>query len=202
MRSILNQEAGRPDYITTDGSLPDHELFRRIASGDEPALAVLYNRYQRELLRFLVYRTGDEAAAEELLQDVFVAAWQRAGTFRGSASVKTWLLRVAYYRAATWVSQKRRALVTDELDEQAVLDAPVLDRRMDAAWESEQLAGALALLSENHRTALELVFYHELTYREAAEVVGCPVGTMKSRVSHALAQVNGLLRKAGMDGLK
>jgi len=197
MRSLLNQKAHPGDYMNT-GSLTDRELFTRIAAGDEDALGALYQRYHLDVYRFALSRIQDEPGAEEILQDVFVAAWQRAGSFRGTASVKTWLLRVTYYRAATWLNTRRETVALEHA-EQVPARAVHLDERIEKSWQSDQVRESLAALTEKHRTALELIFFFELSYREAARVVGCPVGTMKSRVSHALDHLNGLLIKAGLD---
>ena len=196
----MNQKARVSDYMKGPRPVTDRVLFAQIASGNEQALNELYERYRSQVFRFLIHQTGDREAAEELLQDVFMAAWQGAGNFRGTATVKTWLLRVAYYRAASWVKSIRR---THDLEAASDLPAPSIpmDDRMIRSWKSAEIHLALGQLTHAHRTAIDLLFYHELTYREAAAVVGCPVGTMKSRVNHALKNLNGLLLQADVDEL-
>ncbi len=198
MQSLLNQKSRYSDYILTVQALSDRELFAHIAAGEEAALDELYNRYRSQVYRFLVHRTGNDQAAEELIQEVFLAAWRGAAGFRGSASVKTWLLRVAYYQAATWVKSLSRSRDLD-LSEAIPAAAPALDDRMHQTWLNDTIHLAMAELSTDHRTAVELIFYHELTYREAARVVDCPVGTMKSRVSYAIRILGGYLKRTELE---
>ena len=194
----MNHKARITDYMKGLRPVTDRALFAQIAAGNEHALDELYERYRSQVFRFLVHQTGRREAAEELLQDVFMAAWQGAGNFRGTATVKTWLLRVAYYRAASWVKTIRK---THDLEQVENLPAPSIsmDERIVRSWKAAEIHTALEQLTHAHRTAIELLFFHELTYREAAEVVGCPVGTMKSRVNHALKNLNGLLLQADVD---
>lgn len=198
MRSLLNQETRYQDYILTVKALSDRELFTHIAAGEEAALDELYKRYRSQIYRFLVHRTGSEQAAEELIQEVFLAAWQGARKFRGTAAVKTWLLRVAYYRAATWVKSVSRA--TDApLAETLPFEGLLPEDKVAMDGQAEAVRAAIAELSDHHRTAVELIFYHGLTYQEAARVVDCPMGTMKSRVSHAIKLLGGRLIRDGLD---
>lgn len=198
MRSLLNQKIPSSDYINAVQALADRELFTHIAAGEEAALDELYKRYRTDVFRFLVHQTGDAEAAEELIQDVFLAAWVGSENFRGEAAVKTWLLRVAYYRAATWVKNLARSKDV-ALAESLPAGGVPLDQRIVQSWQTETIRRAMAELSRDHRTAVELIFYHELTYKEAAEVVSCPVGTMKSRVSHALKLLGGHLVRADLE---
>ena len=196
MRPILNQSIPRSDYLLNADSHSDDDLFKQIAAGNEDALAELYQRYRSQIYRFALHQTQDENAAEEILQDVFIAAWQRAGEFRSRASVKTWLLRVAYYRSATWLSRRKDPV---QLESAEILpsEKPGPDDSALTSWQSDQVQQAIMELTPKHRAAVELIFFHELTYKEAARVVDCPVGTMKSRVNQALGQITRLLLAAG-----
>lgn len=198
MRPVLNQSVPRSDYLLNAELHSDADLFKQMAHGNENALAELYQRYRSQIYRFALHQTSDENAAEEILQDVFLAAWQRAGEFRSHASVKTWLLRVTYYRSATWLSRRKQPL---ELEAAEILPSgkPGPDDEVLTAWQSDQVQQAIMELTPKHRAAVELIFYHELTYKEAARVVDCPVGTMKSRVNQALGQISRLLQAAGFN---
>ena len=198
MSPVLNQSVTSSDYLINADQFSDVDLFKQIAKGNEDALSELYKRYQNQIYRFALHQTHDEAAAEEVLQDVFLAAWQRAGKFREKASVKTWLLRVAYYRSATWAKKQKAPLELEAVDAIPSSKPGPSDIQM-TNWQSEQVQEAIISLTPKHRAAIELIFYHELTYKEAASVVDCPVGTMKSRVNQALNQVSRLLTAAGFD---
>ncbi len=196
MRRVLNQSVQSSDYLLNADRHSDLDLFEQITLRDENALAELYNRYRNQVFRFALYQTQDENAAEEILQDVFLAAWQRAGEFRGKSSVKTWLLRVAYYRSATWLSKLKKPVELESVDFLPSGKPGPHDAAVNS-WQSEQVQRALQDLTPKHRTAIWLIFYHELTYKEAASVVECPVGTMKSRVNQALNQISRLLSASG-----
>jgi RNA polymerase sigma-70 factor (ECF subfamily) len=187
MSPTLNQNAVSVDYINREQSSKvdaDFALFERIGAGDERALAELYHRYRVILFQFLLRLVQERAAAEEILQDVMLAAWQRAAEFRQASSVKTWLYRVAYYRASTWLRNKKPDTYTDTASMPSDDDA--LDDLMIQRWQASQVQEALDGLNPHQRTAIELIFYHEFSYRETAEILNCPTGTVKSRVSHAL----------------
>ncbi len=196
MPPVLNQNTVQGDYTHKEGSglesLPDAALFGRIGLGEEAALAELYQRYKAALYRFLVNMVDDPGTAEELLQDVFVAAWQRADSFRGASSVKTWLFSVAHKRAATWLTRKRSEVPLDWVGDLPA-EEESLPYQAFLSWQQEEIRQALKKLSPKHRAAIDLFFFHELSYKEVAAVVGCPVGTAKSRVSYGLRSLVVLL---------
>jgi RNA polymerase sigma-70 factor (ECF subfamily) len=196
MAPVLNQNTVQGDYTHKEDtgleSSPDAVLFSRIGSGDESALAELYQRYKAPLFRFLVNLVADTAAAEELLQDVFIAAWQRADSFRGASSVKTWLFSVAHKRAASWLARKRSEVPLDWAGDLHADEEP-LPYQAFLSWQQEEIQRALQELSPKHRAAIDLFFFHGLSYKEVAGVVGCPVGTAKSRVSYGLRSLYMLL---------
>jgi RNA polymerase sigma-70 factor, ECF subfamily len=196
MPPVLNQNAAQRDYIHTEdtnlGAFSDADLFSRIGKGDETALAELYQRYKSVIFRFLSNLVADNYAAEELLQDVFVAAWQRAGSFRGASSVKTWLFSVAHKRAASWLDRKRTDVPLDWLDDLPADNDP-LPYQAFLSWQQDEIQGALKSLSPKHRAAIDLFFYYGLSYQEVASVIGCPLGTAKSRVSYGLRSLYLLL---------
>jgi RNA polymerase sigma-70 factor (ECF subfamily) len=94
---------------------PDLTLLRAVAKGDEGALGELYARRGPSLLIYLIGRLGDRQLAEEVLQDVMLAAWKGAARFRGQSSVRTWLLAIARHRAIN--AQRKRKLARAPLDE-------------------------------------------------------------------------------------
>ena len=177
-------------------SLTDHQLLRGAARCDEDALDELYSRYSTPLYNYLLRLVNERSVAEELLQEVFVAVWEGASRFRGQAKVSTWLFRIAHHRAVDWL-RRRRPGSLEEIARLPADDDP--EEEVFGTWDAEQLQVALAQLSPDHRAVLELVFFHDLPYREVAQIVGCPVGTVKSRVSYAKRYLNGVLRRMGVE---
>ena len=169
----------------------DEALLDRLVAGDTKALTQLYERHARGIFAFLCRLTGDAAAAEDLLQDTFVAAWRGAATFRGRSSVRTWLFGIAHHKAMR--DLRRRDL--DLLDEEESLpdSAPPVPELAAAAWEQERVVAALAELPPAQRAVMELVFYHGFSSAEVAEVLNCPVGTVKSRAFLARRRLARLL---------
>ncbi len=174
----------------------DEQLIERMACGNSRALTPLYDRHARAIFTFLCRLTSDEAVAEDLLQETFLAAWHSARTFRGRSSVRTWLFGIAHNRAGHWLRWRR----PEPLDEDAEIPAPgpAVPDLADAAWERERVTAALAQLPPAQRAVLELTFFHGLSCAEVAEALNCPVGTVKSRAHLARRRLAQLL--ADLDG--
>lgn len=154
----------------------DLQDLRRVQAGEQHALRALYDRHHGGLYRFLRSDLGREDA-EEVLQDVFMTVWHRAGTFREASTVSTWLYGIARNLAR---NRQRKHRPTHELLEG------------DAAYTPEQVEFLTALaavrrLPAREREVVELVSLGELSLAEAASVLGIPVGTVKSRL-HAARQ--------------
>lgn len=184
----MNQNSVSYDYIVEGlESVPepaaDAQLLQWVATGDQEAFSELYRRYGVPLFNYLLRLVQDEPAAEDLLQEVFVAVWNGAARFRWQAQVKTWLFHIAHYQAVSWLRRNRSQGVYEDLQDQAGADD--LEQAVYDRWESGKLRQALDQLSPQHRAVLELAFVYEMSYREIAEVVDCPVGTVKSRMNHA-----------------
>lgn len=176
-----------------DSTSEEHRLLQRAARGDEQAFAQLYKALASPVFTYLVRLTGDGAAAEDLLQEVFLAVWQRAGDFRGEASVRVWVLRIAHHKAVSWWRRQRSTENVNAVEELVGPEGEVEEAAL-AAWEYDRLVNAVRQLSPKHREVIELVFGQQLSYAEVAAVLGCPVGTVKSRVSYALRALRHLLR--------
>jgi RNA polymerase sigma-70 factor (ECF subfamily) len=165
---------------------PDLAWIQRMAEGDTDALGELYARHGAGVLSYLVGRLGDRRLAEEVLQDVMLAAWQAASGFRAESKVRTWLLTIAHHRALN--ARRRR---------QPPLTAGLLSDGRADEWsgsaERADLRSALARLPNPQRAALELVFGHGLTTAEAAEVLGVAPGTVKSRLHRAKRALRSIL---------
>jgi RNA polymerase sigma-70 factor, ECF subfamily len=169
----------------------DFDLLRQVAAGDDAAFAELYDLYASPVYNYLLRLVNEPAIAEEILQEVFLAMWRGARGFRAEAQVKTWLLRIAHHQAVSWLRRKRAVLwPDDELEWEAVES---IEEDLTNSWQIEQLRGAIARLSPKHRAVIELTFVHGLSYIEIAQVMNCPIGTVKSRMSYALRHMNTLL---------
>lgn len=171
---------------------PDQALVQAMARGDTRALDELYARHGQRLLAYLVGLLDNRQLAEEVLQDVMLAAWRGAAGFRGESRVSTWLLSIARWQAIS--ARRRRYPIIMPLDENAAHDDTGEFRRVE--WEDDRTAvrAALRELPADQRETLELIFYHDLTGPEAAALLGVPEGTVKSRLNRAKTSLRRLLR--------
>jgi RNA polymerase sigma-70 factor (ECF subfamily) len=165
----------------------DLDLIQRIAAGDERALEHLYARHAQSLLAYAYHLIGDRQAAEEALQDTFVAVWRGAAGFEERSAVRTWLFGICRRQALLRV--RRGVTATQPIEEvpERPSEAPGPDAVVLARADASAVAAALATLPAIHREVLDLVFGAELSHTEVAEVLGIPVGTVKSRLFHARA---------------
>ena len=180
---------------TEPASATDAQLLQRVAGGEEDAFDELYRRHAGPLFNYLVRLIHEPPVAQDLVQEVFVAAWRGARGFRGQAQVKTWLFHIAHNQAVSWLRRHRPTLAFDDLEWSAADEGrDESDERVVQAWRADQLQTALEGLSPKHREVIELAFVHGLSYVEIAQVAGCPVGTVKSRMSYALRYLNDSLK--------
>lgn len=180
----------------------DRDLLESTANGDEEAFSELYHRYAVASYNYLLRLVYEEAEAEDLLQEVFVGVWRGAGMFRGQSSVKTWLFRIAHNQAVSWLRRNKRAslpIISPLRDELGLPADDNPERQAIQSFQSEWVHVALTQLSPKHRAVVELTFVHNFSYREIAEILRCPIGTVKSRMSYALRNLNRILKKMGFE---
>jgi RNA polymerase sigma-70 factor (ECF subfamily) len=173
----------------------DEELVARATAGDHDAFAQLVTRWERPIYA-LAYRTlRREEEARDVVQDAFLRAYRGLKGFKGEAKFSSWLYRITLNLCRDWMRKERRAPVaqvpegTDPLDladQQAAPTESVEDlvarREMSAAVQL-----AMAELPEEQRTAIMLKEYHGLTFQEIAEMLDCPLSTVKTRLYQGLS---------------
>ncbi len=169
----------------------DPNWLHRLQRGDPQACAELIRRYHVRLYQFARQMTADSGAAEELTSETFAIAWEKIGEFRGPAGLKTWLLRILYRRVLDGrkTSQRRqrawhqasqaRTAFTDSAGCDALVECETADR----LWQ------AVAQLADVDRAVIQLHYQESLSFQEIALVLGLPLGTVKWRVSRALARL-------------
>lgn len=159
-------------------------LVAAVRARDLRAFEKLYRRYQPRLARFVGTLLRPPGLVEEVVNDTLMVLWQKAGDFTGASRLSTWLFAIAYRKAV-------RARVREPV---AAADVTVLgeladDRSADAGLSRdrtrEALQRAMGVLSAEHRAVVDLTYFHEIGYREIAEILGCPVDTVKTRMFHA-----------------
>ena len=169
-------------------TLDEKNLARRFRAGEAGSFEALYREYGTRLYRFCRRLCGNDAAAEDLTQDVFLAAYRGAERFEGRSSLATWLYRIALYR---W-RNIRNARSPETVSWEDTTEAPSSDPAQ-TGMERIALENALAALPEPLREAFLLVKAEGFLCREAAEILGIPEGTLKSHVYSAVVKLQGLL---------
>ena len=181
---------------SADDAASDDALIRRVAAGDQLAMRTLFARHRIPLYRWLLRIVRDETTAEDLLSDVFLDVWRQAASFEGRASVSTWLLAIARYKALS----ARRSRVDSELDERIVSTIADPADNPEAVLQkknrSEVLRDSLATLSPEHGEVIDLVYYHGKSVKEVADIVGVGEATVKTRMFYARRKLASLVAVA------
>lgn len=193
----------------------DEELVAGLVEGDEAALSELYDRHADSLFRTALLRLGDRGLAEEVLQDTYLALWNRAELFDGSqGSVIGWLSTIARNRAIDRLRSSARrpapvalsglvgashdpAAADDARDAILAASTPVAGvtaapdpvREVDIAELRREVDHALADIPDQERTVLQLAYYDQLSQSEIATRLAWPLGTVKTRTRRALARL-------------
>jgi RNA polymerase sigma-70 factor (ECF subfamily) len=177
----------------------DEVLIGRIANGDRLAMQVLFARHHVRVFRFVVRLVRNETTAEDLISEVFLDVWRQAGRFEGRSAVTTWLLSIARFKALS--ALRRRP--DEELDDETAgaIEDPSDDPEvaLEKKDKSAIIRKCLTGLSAEHREIIDLVYYHEKSVEEVAEIVGIPENTVKTRMFYARKKLAELLKAAGIE---
>lgn len=159
-------------------------LLPRIAEGDRAALADLYRALERPVFRFIRSKLNDPFESADILHDVFMEVWRSAGRFEGRSKVQTWVFGIAFRKTIDRHRKGARTDLTDQTPE-VIDDAPDPEACLAAAQEALKVHQCLETLGSDHRAAITLAFWEDMSYREIAQVAGVPEGTIKTRIFHA-----------------
>jgi RNA polymerase sigma-70 factor (ECF subfamily) len=195
----ISRTTGQTAAATQTPDLSDAALIQSIAAGDKYAMQILFARHNVRVFRFLLRFVGNKSAAEDLVSDVFLDVWRQTGRFQATSQVSTWLLAIARNKALS--ALRRRS--TEELDEDAAgaIEDPQDDP--EVTLQSRQKTGillsCLTRLSPAHREVIDLVYYHEKSTDQVAEIIGVPQNTVKTRMFYARKQIAELMAVQGID---
>lgn len=166
----------------------------QIAAQDRDAFDALYRDYFPRLMDFLARLVGHGGLAEEVINDTMYVVWTRADTFAGRSRVSTWIFGIAYKQAIKRLEREGRARL-DKLPDDWEPDSRQLsvDSAIPTLQLQEMLDKAMQRLSPPHRSVVELTYQFGYSYAEIAEIVGCPVNTVKTRMHHARLQLRKIL---------
>jgi RNA polymerase sigma-70 factor, ECF subfamily len=171
----------------------DEILVGRIAAGDQAAMATLFRRHNTRVFRFVARLVADAAFADDVVSEVFTEVWRQAREFEGRSQVSTWILSIARYKALS-VRRRRQEVELDEFAAESIPDqADTPEEATLRTDRSTQLRSCLKQLSREHREIVDLVYYHDRTIEEAAEIINVPKNTVKTRMFYARKRLAQLL---------
>ena len=174
------------------GQTDEADLVARVAQGEREAFEVLYRCFYPRLGRFLERVTRRPQLVEELVNDTMMVVWRKAHTYNRNSKVSTWIFAIAYRKALK--AFKRLDDPVDGAPEEEPSELQAGPEGQLLGQERRVLLGhAVAKLPADQRAAIELTFFHGCAYREIAEIMGCPVDTVKTRMYHARRKLKGLL---------
>ncbi len=173
----------------------DRLLVERVQAGDKQAFGLLVTKYQRKLARLVSRMVRDSAEVEDIVQDSFIRAYRALPSFRNESAFYTWLYRIGVNTAKNWlVTHGRRAQLTSATDddESEIYTEPELLRNYETPERllitkqiGQTVNSVVESLPEDLRTALTLREIDGLSYEEIADVMDCPIGTVRSRIFRA-----------------
>lgn len=206
MVAVTRSEEGPagPGVETADAGDPDREVLARVAAGDVEAFSSLVERHQDRLLAVCQRLLGDREAARDAVQEVFLRAYRKAGSFRPRAKVSTWLYRIAVNHCLNRLRRRKLARFLP-LDDPADRDGEAAPAELPAAEGADPLAAlearrrwvrvlrAVDELPPGQRAVLVLARFEGLAYKEIAEVLGITLGAVESRLVRAMRRLDAAL---------
>ena len=177
----------------------DEALIGRIATGDKVAMQVLFARHHVRVYRFVLRLVRDQTKAEDLISEVFLDVWRQAGKFEARSAVSTWLLAIARYKALSALRRRPDEELDDEAAEAIEDTSDNPEETLAKKDKSAVIRKCLEGLSADHREIIDLVYYHEKSVEEVAEIVGIPENTVKTRMFYARKKLAELLKAAGIE---
>jgi RNA polymerase sigma-70 factor (ECF subfamily) len=196
-----NRVAAIADFGRTSSAkaTSDEVLLQLVANGDKDAMRVLFARHNVRVFRFLTRIVGNEATAEDLLNEVFLEVWRNAGRFEARSQVSTWILAIARFKALAAMRRRRHDELDDEASEMIEDTADDPEVAVQKTERSALLQQCLKQLSIAHRQVVDLVYYHEQSIEEVAEIIGVPASTVKTRVFYARKRIAELMAERGLE---
>jgi len=176
----------------TDTLDPDRELAERFRSGDRSAFDAIVRRHQKGVWRMVRRYVRHDADAFDVTQQVFVRAFKGLASFRGAATVRSWLYRIAINCALSWLRDHRREQPA-EIAEDSLTAMPVAPANIASDQDGTRLRAAIAQLPPKQKLVLELRVFDDLSFKEVAELADCSENTAKVNFHYAVKRLRDIL---------
>jgi RNA polymerase sigma-70 factor, ECF subfamily len=181
------------------GQQSDRELVERVARRDRAAVRLLFMRHHARVYRFVARQTGSEMMADDIANEVFLELWRQAPAFEGRSEVSTWLLGIARFKSLSMLRKRKE----EAIDDDAAAAIPDTADTPEVAVMKDDKASALRrmvnALPEEHRTVIDLAYYHAKSVAEIGEILSIPVATVKTRMFYARKKLGEALEAAGLE---
>ena len=181
------------------GQQSDRELVERVARQDRAAVRLLFMRHHARIYRFVARQTGSEMMADDIANEVFLELWRQAPAFEGRSEVSTWLLGIARFKALSALRKRKEEAIDDD---QAAAVPDTADTPEIAVMKDDKAAALRRMvntLPEEHRTVIDLAYYHAKSVAEIGEILSIPVATVKTRMFYARKKLGEALQAAGFE---
>jgi RNA polymerase sigma-70 factor, ECF subfamily len=185
--------------LSANQATSDEVLIGRIAKGDRLAMQVLFARHHVRVYRFVLRLVGNPTVAEDLISEVFLDVWRQADRFEGRSAVSTWMLAIARFKALSALRKRPDEELDEETAETIEDTSDTPEVALEKKDKSTVLRRCLEKLSAEHKEIIDLVYYHEKSVEEVAEIVGIPENTVKTRMFYARKKLAELLKAAGVE---
>jgi RNA polymerase sigma-70 factor (ECF subfamily) len=170
---------------TSGETSSDEFLVEQIAAGSKPAMQTLFARHRTYVYRWLLRFVSNETLAEDLLSEVFLDVWRQAGRFECRSSVSTWLMSIARHKALSACRRRTDAELDEKIEATIADPADDPEVALQEKDRDELLRRALTRLSPERRQVIDLVYYHEKSVDEVAQILDVPPATVKTRMFYA-----------------
>ena len=173
-------------------ALEDVRLIERIVQRDLRAFETLYRAYHPRLTRFLTNMLRRPQLVEEVLNDTMLVVWNKPDSYNGASRLSTWIFAIGYRKALKALSRHQDPIEDAQAERRASAE-PGPEQELGRRQAQVALLEAMRQLSPDHRAVVDLTYFHEMGYREIAEIMNCPVDTVKTRMFHARRHLKRLL---------
>ncbi|MFK7815057.1 MAG: RNA polymerase sigma factor [Gammaproteobacteria bacterium] len=173
----------------------DLQLLEGIKNQQQASLEAFYRKYENSVYRFALSKLNNSFDASDIVNEVMMEVWKNAHRFEGRSKVSTWLLGIAHHKIIDLFRKRKKNEVDIDEANDIADDSFNMEQVLQGIENSKFIQKCLERLKGDHKQAVHLLFFKDYSYDEIAEVIECPVGTVKSRIHHAKVSLKKCLQK-------